>query len=283
MNELRVRLINGYEPQEGHSEEHRKGFYHQLDLEIKKPELAGYLVCIEMDSNAKLGPVIVPGDPHTQSENGKLLMNVVEANDLIVVNGKDVCKGIITRFRETVNGCEKSVIDHFIVCRRMFELINGMIVDEAGKHALTSYCNKAGKKTIVKESDHKTIILEVNIQWKSVLKESNDMKEVFNLKDKVSKCFDKLEYVNTANDFYSAGVTDDKFILVANSNKKCDVGIRTPWGGTANRLILNNIEMQGTVLLAPLKCSVSIDNIGKEALENFIGNLLKYKNGDPAK
>ena len=109
------------------------------------------------------------------------------------------------------------------------------------------------------------------------------MKEVFNLKDKVSKCFDKLEYVNTANDFYSAGVTDDKFILVANSNKKCDVGIRTPWGGTANRLILNNIEMQGTVLLAPLKCSVSIDNIGKEALENFIGNLLKYKNGDPAK
>ena len=83
--------------------------------------------------------------------------------------------------------------------------------------------------------------------------------------------------MNTANDFYSAGVTNDKFILIANSNKRCDVGIRTPWGDTDKRLVLNNIEMQGTVL-APLKCSVSIDNIGKEALENSIGNLLKYKN-----
>ena len=35
--------------------------------------------------------------------------------------------------------------------------------------------------------------------------------------------------------------------------------------------------MQGTVL-APLKCSVSIDNIGKEALEKSEGNLLKYRN-----
>jgi hypothetical protein len=31
--------------------------------------------------------------------------------------------------------------------------------------------------------------------------------------------------------------------------------------------MLNNIEMQGTVL-APLKCSVSIDPIGKESLQN---------------
>ena len=69
----------------------------------------------------------------------------------------------------------------------------------------------------------------------------------------ISKCFDKLEYVNTANDFYSAGVTSDKFVLIANSNKKCNVGIRTPWGVTSEKLVLENIEMQGTVL-APLKC-----------------------------
>ena len=72
-------------------------------------------------------------------------------------------------------------------------------------------------------------------------------------------------------------MTNDKFILIANSKKRCDVGIRTPWGDTEKRLVLNNIEMQGTVL-APLKCSVSIDKIGKEALENSIGNLFKYKN-----
>ena len=39
---------------------------------------------------------------------------------------------------------------------------------------------------------------------------------------------------------------------------------------------LNNIEMQGTVL-AGLKCSVSIDSIGKEAMQNTHDILYKYK------
>ena len=78
----------------------------------------------------------------------------------------------------------------------------------------------------------------------------------------VKKCFDKLEYTNTAIDFYKAGVCDDKFVLVTNSNKQCDVAVKTAWGKTS-RTILNNIEMQGTVL-AGLKCSGSIDTIGKE-------------------
>ena len=91
------------------------------------------------------------------------------------------------------------------------------------------------------------------------------------------KCFDKLEYVNTANDLYKAGVQDDRFVLIANSNKNCNVAVKTPWGSVTERTILNNIEMQGTVL-APLKCSISIDTIGKETLENKHGNLYKYKN-----
>ena len=92
-----------------------------------------------MDSNAKHGPDIISADPHPPSQNGKLLSKVVEENDLVVVNGKNVCQGVITRFHETAKGCEKSVLDYFIVCRRTFELINGMVVDGAEKHALTSY------------------------------------------------------------------------------------------------------------------------------------------------
>ena len=67
--------------------------------------------------------------------------------------------------------------------------------------------------------------------------------------------------------FFNAGVQDDKFITILNSNKNCDVAVKTPWGQKTQRIRLNNIEMQGTVL-AGLKCSVSIDLIGKEALEN---------------
>ena len=92
----------------------------------------------------------------------------------------------------------------------------------------------------------------------------------------VAKCFDKLEYFNTANDFYKAGVQDDKFIIVANSNKECNVAIKTPWGTKTERTKFQNIEMQGTVL-AGLKCAISIDKIGKEALENEHDILYDYK------
>ena len=92
----------------------------------------------------------------------------------------------------------------------------------------------------------------------------------------VTKCFDKLEFTNTAIYLFKAGVQDDKFLIVTNSNRTNNVAIKTPLGKT-KRTRLNNVEMQGTVL-AGLKCAVSIDSIGKEALENTDANLFRYKN-----
>ena len=83
----------------------------------------------------------------------------------------------------------------------------------------------------------------------------------------VAKCFDKLEYINTANDLFNAGVQNDKFVTIAKSNEECHVAVKTPWGTKTKRTILNKIEMQGTVL-AGLKCFISIDSIGKEFSEN---------------
>ena len=92
----------------------------------------------------------------------------------------------------------------------------------------------------------------------------------------VAKCFDKLEFTNTAIDFFNAGVVDDKFITITNSNRNCDISVKTPWGGKTPKMQLSNIEMQGTVL-AGLKCSVSIDSIGKETMQNAHDILYKYK------
>ena len=44
----------------------------------------------------------------------------------------------------------------------------------------------------------------------------------------VRKCFDKMSYKETANDLFNAGVNDDKFILLANSNKVAQVAVKTP-------------------------------------------------------
>ena len=85
-----------------------------------------------------------------------------------------------------------------------------------------------------------------------------------------AKCFDKMSYKETANDLYNAGVNDDKFILLANSNKVAQVAVKTPWGSVTNRVEMREIQMQGTVL-APLKCSIQIDTLGKDCFETNTG------------
>ena len=68
----------------------------------------------------------------------------------------------------------------------------------------------------------------------------------------VRKCFDKMWSSETANDIFDAGVKDDAFVLIANSNKSCQIAVKTPWGSTTPRVEFQNIEMQGGVL-TPLK------------------------------
>ena len=65
----------------------------------------------------------------------------------------------------------------------------------------------------------------------------------------------------TMNDYFDAGVQDDKFALTALMNDKCKVKIKTPVGDT-DRIEMKRIEMQGTVP-APLKCAIQIDTLGK--------------------
>ena len=92
----------------------------------------------------------------------------------------------------------------------------------------------------------------------------------------IKKCFDKMWTKETSNDLYDAGVSDDHFILVANSNKNCQVAVKTPWGSLTKRQTYSDIEMQGTVL-TPIKCSVQIDTLVKEMLADDDNRLFKYK------
>jgi hypothetical protein len=82
----------------------------------------------------------------------------------------------------------------------------------------------------------------------------------------------------TANDAFKAGLDDDQFVLVANSNSSCQVAVRTPWGSLTRRVTLRDIEMKGGVL-TPIKCSIQMDTLGKEMLESAecSRSMFKYK------
>ena len=59
---------------------------------------------------------------------------------------------------------DKSIIDFVIGCEEMVDLINSLIIDEDKEYSLTSYKKtKTGLK--VQESDHYTLITNVNATW----------------------------------------------------------------------------------------------------------------------
>ena len=216
IGEAKVRFINAYGPQEDDKDDIREGFFNRIDQEVKKSKLAGALVCLEMDANAKLGPGIIDGDPKEQSKNGKLLENVVTENDLVIVNAEKVCKGIITRYRKTINNEEKSILDYFLVCRRFYTIVKSMVIDEERKYALTKYSGRTGHKTM-KESDHNTLMIEIDINWKTKIHEPENRLEIFNFKR--VEDFNKFINLSKENDVLKSLFNDENEDLNISSKK----------------------------------------------------------------
>jgi hypothetical protein len=93
-----IRIISGYGPQETWVEDDRMPFFVALEEEIVKAEMMDKSVIIEMDANSKLGPSWIPNDPHSQSQNDKILAGIIERHGLVVGNSlENKCYGVITR------------------------------------------------------------------------------------------------------------------------------------------------------------------------------------------
>ena len=116
-----IRTINCYGPQENMPLEVRSDFFIELEKRIIIAKSENKMICIECDANSKLGKSWIPGDPHEISANGKLLADMISNQNLVVVNSTDKCHGVITRFKKTINGQEKSILDYYIVCQELFQ------------------------------------------------------------------------------------------------------------------------------------------------------------------
>ena len=135
-----------------------------------------------MDSNSKLGPKIVPKDPHNQSPNGKILAGIIDRHGLIVANSlSKKCIGAITRRRKTINSVEESIIDHVMISEDLEDELESMRVDEEGNNVLTKIV-KTKKGTKTKSSDHNPILTKFKLKWCS--KVSKPRIEMFNLRNK---------------------------------------------------------------------------------------------------
>ena len=81
-----VRVISGYGTQENWNLEEKMPFFRALEEEIIKAKSSDRLVYIQLDANSKLGPTIIPGDPHSRTANGKILAEILQRNAIYVIN-----------------------------------------------------------------------------------------------------------------------------------------------------------------------------------------------------
>ena len=58
----------------------------------------------------------------------------------------------------------------------------------------------------------------------------------------VMKYFNKMWSSETENDLYDAGVKDDNFVLIQQSNESCQIAVKTPWGSLTPRFELKNLK-----------------------------------------
>ena len=163
-----------------------------------------------MDANCKLGPKIIEGDPHCQSENGKILNGIVQRNALSVINSLNKkCIGKITRERITKQKKEQSIIDFVISCDIMTDMISELVIDERKLNYLASFKKtKTGPK--ITQSDHNSMITQVKAVWND--KVPKEQTEMYNLKNKEGlKKFKELTSKDTfLSEVFSEGGTIEK-------------------------------------------------------------------------
>ena len=174
----------------------RLSFWQSLEQEIVAAKNLSCMVLLQMDANAKVGNTCIPGDPNQMSANGRLLVDLISRENLVLVNSSAVCSGVITRHRVTQEKVEKSILDSLIVCDKLEQYLEMMIIDEERNFPLTKYASKKGSKRIV-QSDHNTMYGRFSIEYISV-KWKRPREEVFNLKN--TECQQKFSDVT--NDSY---------------------------------------------------------------------------------
>ena len=134
-----------------------------------------------MDANAKIGKVKLYDDPNEQSNNGKIMLDMVQRQGLVVANVLDQCEGVITRERISGDKIEKAVLDYIVIFEQMKEFLEQVIVDEERIHVLTKYITKkAATKKIV--SDHNVMFANFTIKFNRLPRTIRN--EIFNLKNK---------------------------------------------------------------------------------------------------
>ena len=180
VEDMRIRVTNGYGPQEYDSQEKKDKFWSYLEDEVTICSTGGFGCIIAMDANSWLGKNHNSKDPHNQNINGKLFSEFLERNpQLTLLNTTSKCEGTITRSRYVKGKKEESIIDFVIICDKLLPYFEKMVIDESKVNALVNFHSKK-KGQLAKSSDHNSIFVDFCIKIKP---EKVERKEMYLFKD----------------------------------------------------------------------------------------------------
>ena len=163
VKKMKISCITAYGPQEKDSREKKENFWQFLDEEALRAHNEGNGVIIQGDLDAWLGEGLIPLDKRRQNVNGKLMEEFLNRNNLTVVNGLSICKGLFTRIQNRNGRVEKSVLDFFVVCNKILSYITSMEVDDMKQNIATNYTQvRKGGKSV--DSDHVPIEMSLNLK-----------------------------------------------------------------------------------------------------------------------
>ena len=134
----------------------RETYRNTVEEQVVRAKLSGCSVIISEDSNPKLGPSWIKNDPHSISENGKLLAKTIERQGLVIIN--NACTGgPITRKRILKGKVEESCIDFILTSEDISKSLTDAFIDKEQLYTLTKFSTTKGIPSI-KRADHYTII-----------------------------------------------------------------------------------------------------------------------------
>ena len=126
MASMAIRIILGYAPQETENSEAREGFFTELEVEVTRSKLNGDIPLVIGDLNAKIEET--PTKIASITSNGKLLLELINNQDLDVMNFNNKCKGKWTHVIRTTGA--SSVLDYMLTDKTLTPVVKEMIIDE---------------------------------------------------------------------------------------------------------------------------------------------------------
>ena len=291
-----IRIINAYGPQEDDSPTKIINFWQEIEEAVLAAKDSNCFVLFQLDANAKIGMENLKNDPHNITANGKIMLDIIKRQNLIVANTLELCNGLITRERVTKAGIEKSIIDYVIICQELKNHLLEMTIDDNRTHVLTKYATTRGQERRVK-SDHNILFSKFSFTFERKMKPIR--KEFFKLKDLEGQ---KAFHAETSKSetLVSCFSPDRSFLHNANiffkgfkgSIQKCFKKVRIKKGGNYGSTLINKslnkiikLRKELKIQLEKTKCSKEKENLERKIMEQdaFISENLATKNADVVK